>query len=212
MLERRLCGVGGERIFPGGRIENTLSEWKSSVWTCIPPFAGVDFSTGSLGHGLSAAAGMAYAAKKDGKRHKVYVVLGDGECNEGSVWEAAMFANHFRLNNLVCIVDHNHMASLDFNENTIEIEDFGAKWSAFGWNVIEINGNDHKELKEAFRKASEFSSQEVHKPTVIIANTIKGCGVSFMQNDILWHYRFPHDGWEYTYIYLPNSMSTSRKE
>ena len=94
-------------------------------------------------------------------------------------------ANHFRLNNLVCIVDHNHMASLDFNENTIEIEDFGAKWSAFGWNVIEINGNDHKELKEAFRKASEFSSQEVHKPTVIIANTIKGCGVSFMQNDIL---------------------------
>ena len=79
---------------------------------------GVDFSTGSLGHGLSAAAGMAYAAKKDRKKHKVYVVLGDGECNEGSVWEAAMFANHFRLNNLVCIVDHNHMASLDFNENT----------------------------------------------------------------------------------------------
>ncbi len=114
---------------------------------------GVDFSTGSLGHGLSAAAGMAYAAKKDGKKHKVYVVLGDGECNEGSVWEAAMFANHFRLNNLVCIVDHNHMASLDFNENTIEIEDFGSKWAAFGWNVIEINGNSHKELKEAFHKS-----------------------------------------------------------
>ena len=158
---------------------------------------GVDFSTGSLGHGLSAAAGMAYAAKKDRKKHKVYVVLGDGECNEGSVWEAAMFANHFRLNNLVCIVDHNHMASLDFNENTIEIEDFGSKWAAFGWNVIEINGNNHKELKEAFCKASDFSFQEPHKPTVIIANTIKGCGVSFMQNDILWHYRFPHDGWEY---------------
>lgn len=158
---------------------------------------GVDFSTGSLGHGLSAAAGMAYAAKKSGKQHKVYAVLGDGECNEGSVWEAAMFANHFRLNNLVCIVDHNHMASLDFNENTMELEDFGAKWRAFGWNVLEINGNDHTRLKEAFRQAEQFAAGQVHKPTVIIANTIKGFGVSYMQNDILWHYRFPHSGWEY---------------
>lgn len=158
---------------------------------------GVDFSTGSLGHGLSAAVGMAYAAKKDGKTHKVYVVLGDGECDEGSVWEAALFANHFRLNNLVAIVDHNHMQSLDFNENTLEIEDFGVKWKAFGWNVIEINGNDHGELRMAFKQADENSKSESHKPTVIIANTIKGCGVSFMQNDILWHYRFPHDGWEY---------------
>lgn len=158
---------------------------------------GVDFSTGSLGHGLSAGAGMAYAAKKDGKKHKVYVVLGDGECDEGSVWEAALFANHFRLNNLVAIVDHNHMQSLDFNENTLEIEDFGSKWKAFGWNVIEINGNDHKELKAAFEQAAKLSEDDAHKPTVIIANTIKGFGVSFMQNDILWHYRFPHDGWEY---------------
>lgn len=158
---------------------------------------GVDFSTGSLGHGLSAAAGMAYAAKKDDRNHKVYVILGDGECNEGSVWEAAMFANHFRLNNLVCIVDHNHMASLDFNENTIEIENLGAKWAAFGWNVIEINGNNHKELKEAFQKVKIYFEHPSHKPTVIIANTIKGFGISFMQNDILWHYRFPHDGWEY---------------
>lgn len=156
---------------------------------------GVDFSTGSLGHGLSAGAGMAYALKKDGRKPKVYVVLGDGECDEGSVWEAALFANHFRLDNLIAVVDHNHMQSLDFCENTLELEDFGAKWKAFGWNVIEINGNSHGELKEAFKKAGE--AQESHKPTVIIANTIKGCGVSFMQNDILWHYRFPHDGWEY---------------
>ena len=154
---------------------------------------GVDFSTGSLGHGLSAASGMAYSAKKDGiDNHRVYVVLGDGECNEGSVWEAALFANHFRLNNLVAIIDHNRMQSLDFNENTLEIENFGEKWKAFGWNVIEINGNDHQELKNAFFK--KFSN---HKPTVIIANTIKGYGISFMENDILWHYRFPHDGWEY---------------
>ena len=158
---------------------------------------GVDFSTGSLGHGLSAAAGMAYALKKDGKNQRAFVVLGDGECDEGSVWEAALFANHFRLNNLVAVVDHNHMQSLDFQENTLEIEDFGSKWRAFGWNVIEINGNDHDELKSAFNKACANSNELNHKPTVIIANTIKGYGVSFMQNDILWHYRFPHDGWEY---------------
>lgn len=159
---------------------------------------GVDFSTGSLGHGLSAAVGMAYAAKKDRiNDHKVYAILGDGECDEGSVWEAALFANHFRLNNLVVIVDHNHMQSLDFQENTLEMEDFGSKWRAFGWNAIEINGNDHTELRVAFAKAEANSRDGVHKPTVIIANTIKGYGISFMQNDILWHYRFPHDGWEY---------------
>lgn len=154
---------------------------------------GVDFSTGSLGHGLSAAAGMALAAKKDEKNHKVYVVLGDGECDEGSVWEAVLFANHFRLNNLVAIVDHNHMQSLDTCENTLELEDFGAKWAAFGWNVIEIDGNNHMQLKEAFAQIDDT----VKKPTVIIANTVKGKGISFMENDILWHYRFPHDGWEY---------------
>lgn len=155
---------------------------------------GVDFSTGSLGHGLSAGAGMAYALKKDDKKSHVYVVLGDGECDEGSVWEAALFANHYRLNNLVAIVDHNHMQSLDFCENTLEIEDFGSKWKAFGWNVIEINGNNHVELKNAFNETLNFKNQ---KPTVIIANTIKGYGISFMENDILWHYRFPHDGWEF---------------
>ena len=158
---------------------------------------GVDFSTGSLGHGLSAGAGIAYALKKDKRDERVFVVLGDGECDEGSVWEAALFANHFRLNNLIAIIDHNHMQSLDFQENTLEIEDFGSKWRSFGWNVIEINGNNHEELKRAFNYAAEISKDDMHKPTVIIANTIKGFGVSFMQNDILWHYRFPHSGWEY---------------
>ena len=158
---------------------------------------GVDFSTGSLGHGLSAAVGMAYAAKKDNRSHRVFAVLGDGECNEGSVWEAAMFANHFRLNNLIAVVDHNHMQSLDFQENTLEMEDFGNKWRAFGWEVIEIDGNDHNELRHAFGRAEQIRNEVSHKPVVIIANTIKGKGVSFMENDILWHYRFPHDGWEY---------------
>ena len=140
---------------------------------------------------------FAYALKKDGRKERSFVVVGDGECNEGSVWEAALFANHFRLNNLCVIVDHNHMQSLDFNENTLEIEDFASKWNAFGWNVIEIDGNNHDELKNAFSQFEVLNNQEPHKPTVIIANTIKGYGIPFMQNDILWHYRFPHDGWEY---------------
>lgn len=159
---------------------------------------GIDFSTGSLGHGLSAAVGMAYAAKKDRRtEHRVFAVIGDGECNEGAIWEAALFANHFRLNNLTVIVDHNHMQSLDFNENTLEIEDLKEKWNAFGWNVIEANGNNHKEIKKAFETAEINFDRKPHRPIVIIANTIKGYGISYMQNDILWHYRFPHDGWEY---------------
>ena len=158
---------------------------------------GIEFSTGSLGHGLSAAAGMAYAGKKDGKNYRVFTVLGDGECNEGSVWEAAEFAGHFRLNNLIAIVDYNHMQSLDFSENTLLVEDMAARWKAFGWNAVEINGNNHDELRKAFEAAENLRIQEGHRPTVIIANTVKGYGVSFMQNDILWHYRFPHDGWEY---------------
>ena len=154
---------------------------------------GVDLSTGSLGHGLCAAAGMALAAKQDGKHHRVFAVLGDGECDEGSVWEAALFANQYRLENLVAIIDHNHMQSLDTCEKTLELEDFGAKWRAFGWNVIELNGHDHNALRSALTDTRNAE----HKPTVVIANTVKGKGVSFMENDILWHYRFPHDGWEY---------------
>ena len=153
---------------------------------------GVDFSTGSLGHGLSAAAGMALAARKDHKSYRVYTVLGDGECDEGSVWEAALFANHFGLSNLTAVVDHNHMQSLDFCENTIRLEPFDDKWAAFGWYVQRVDGHDVHVLEEAFRKALEHKGS----PSVIIADTVKGKGVSFMENDILWHYRTPQ-GEEY---------------
>lgn len=153
---------------------------------------GVDFSTGSLGHGLSAAAGMALAAKQDKKSHKTYVVIGDGECNEGSVWEAALFAVHFGLDNLVCIVDHNKMQSLDFCEKTLSTTPLKGIWESFGWNVVDIDGNNHTALRDALN-----NTKHNNKPTVIIANTTKGKGISFMENDILWHYRFPHDGWEY---------------
>ena len=153
---------------------------------------GVEFSTGSLGHGLPVAVGMAQAAKMDGKAHRVYVVLGDGECDEGSVWEAALFANHFELNNLVVIVDHNKMQSLDFCENTLKLSPFAEKWRSFGWNALQVDGHDHNALRAAFEDA-----KHAEKPTVIIADTVKGKGISFMEFDILWHYRFPHDGWEY---------------
>ncbi len=154
---------------------------------------GVDFSTGSLGHGLSVGVGMAMAAKTDSNNYRVYVILGDGECDEGSVWEAALVANHYQLDNLVAVIDHNKMQSLDFCENTIKLNPFADKWRSFGWNVIDIDGHKHEELKKAFNEAKSVKG----KPTVIIANTVKGKGVSFMENDILWHYRFPHDGWEY---------------
>ena len=172
----------------GGRLSGHVS-------SVLP---GVELSTGSLGHGLSVGVGMAYAAKKSGKNDfRVFVVLGDGECDEGAVWEAALFANHFRLNNLTAVIDHNGMQSLDFTENTLELGNLSEKWRAFGWRVIEADGHDHQSLRDAFARAESSRSAEPHKPAVILARTVKGKGVSFMENDVLWHYRFPHDGWEY---------------
>ena len=104
---------------------------------------GVEFSTGSLGHGLPVAAGMAYAAKMDNKTHKIFVVCGDGECDEGSMWEAALMANHFELDNLILTIDYNKMQSLDFCENTLKLHSLADKWKAFGWNVIDIDGHIH---------------------------------------------------------------------
>ena len=153
---------------------------------------GVEFSTGSLGHGLSVGAGMAHAAKMDGKPHRVFVILGDGECDEGSVWEAAMVANHYGLGNLVAIVDRNRMQSLGSTEATIALEPFADKWRAFGWNTLTVDGHDHEQLAGALDECRGST-----KPTAIIAETTKGNGISFMENDILWHYRFPHDGAEY---------------
>ena len=153
---------------------------------------GVEFSTGSLGHGLPVGCGMAMAAKKDKQNHRVFVICGDGECDEGSIWEAALLAHHYKLDNLIAVIDHNKMQSLDFCENTIALEPFADKWKAFGWHVLDIDGHDHDALKKAY----EITHQTKNKPTVIIANTIKGKGISFMENNILWHYRTPQ-GEEY---------------
>ena len=154
---------------------------------------GVEISTGSLGHGACMACGIALNAKLEKKDYFTYAIVGDGECDEGSIWEMALFANHFNLNQLVVIVDHNKMQSLDFCENTLSLSPFEKKWEAFGWNVLSIDGHDHDEIRNALNEAKK----SVDKPTVIIANTVKGNGISFMENDILWHYRFPHEGEEY---------------
>ncbi len=155
---------------------------------------GVEFSTGSLGHGLPVAMGMALGAKMDGKDWRAYCILGDGECDEGSVWEAALQANQFGLGNLIAIIDHNRMQSLDYCENTLALEPFEDKWRAFGWNVMRVDGHDVDVLLAAFAQAR--ANIATGKPTVIIAETVKGKGVSFMENDILWHYRTPQ-GEEY---------------
>ena len=152
---------------------------------------GVEISTGSLGHGLGIGVGMAIAAKKDQKNHRVFTILGDGECNEGSVWESAQTAATCGLNNLIAIVDHNHMQSLDFCERTQYSGSLADKWRAFGWNTLEVNGHDHDALRDA------LAFLDPGRPTVIIAHTVKGYQIPFMENNILWHYRFPHEGWEY---------------
>ena len=155
---------------------------------------GVEFSTGSLGHGLAVGAGMALGAKMDKAPWRTYVILGDGECDEGSVWEAALQAHQYRLDNLIAVVDHNRMQSLDFCEKTIALEPFADKWRDFGWQVQVVDGHDVDALQAAFARAKDNLGGG--KPSVIIAETTKGKGVSFMENDILWHYRTPQ-GEEY---------------
>ena len=146
---------------------------------------GVELSTGSLGHGLPVASGMALAAKIDKKTHKVFVVMSDGELDEGSNWEAFMFAAHHGLNNLIAVIDRNKLQSMRTTEETLSLEPLRDKLIAFGWNVIEVDGHDHDELFLAI-------DGDTKKPKVIIANTIKGKGVSFMENEIAWHYRTPN--------------------
>tara|TARA_B100002052_G_scaffold287832_1_gene303216 strand:- start:3883 stop:4701 length:819 start_codon:yes stop_codon:yes gene_type:complete len=146
---------------------------------------GVEFSTGSLGHGLSVGVGFALSAKLDKRKNKVVVLMSDGECDEGSNWEAIMFSAHHKLNNLIAIIDYNKIQSLDSVENTLNLEPFSDKWISFGWNVIEVNGHDINDFLNAYKKAIKFNN----KPTCIIAHTIKGKGVSFFENKVLWHYR-----------------------
>lgn len=152
----------------------------------IAEIPGVEASTGALGHGLSFGIGIALASKLDHKENHTYVLLGDGECQEGSIWEGALSAPTFELSNLTVIVDHNKLQAMDELENIVKMKPFAEKWKAFGWNVEEIDGHNMQEIRSALLK--RVSS----KPTLVLANTIKGKGVSFMEGVPIWHYRMPN--------------------
>jgi len=147
---------------------------------------GVELSTGSLGHGLPYGVGVQLSRKLNNVGGRTFVILSDGECNEGTTWESALIASHHRLNRLVVIVDRNRIQSLGLTEDTLALEPFSAKWESFGWSVHEVDGHDHEALNDALNLTDK------RKPMCIIANTTKGKGVDFMENEVLWHYKSPN--------------------
>ena len=149
---------------------------------------GVEMSSGSLGQGLSFATGVALAGRLNSQDYRVYVLLGDGECDEGQVWEAAMAAAHYKLDNLLAIVDNNGLQIDGCNCDVMNLEPFNKKWKAFGWHVIEVDGHDFAQLFDAFERAKPIKGQ----PTVIIAHTVKGKGVSFMEHNVDFHGKAPN--------------------
>jgi transketolase len=177
-------------FFPLGQLDTYYGDGSALAGhithTGVP---GVDASTGSLGHGLPIACGMALVGKRDGRPYRVFVLLSDGECDEGSTWEAALFAPHHHLDNLVAIVDYNKIQSLGRVEDILDLEPFAAKWRAFGWSVQEIDGHNLEEIVHTL-SAIPF---EAGRPSCLIAHTVKGKGVSFMENKLLWHYKAPSD-------------------
>ena len=153
---------------------------------CLP---GIEAASGSLGHGLPLGVGLALGAKIKGMDYRVYVVMSDGECNEGSVWEAALFAPGQKLDNLVAIVDYNKWQATGPSNEVMSLGPLRNKWESFGWNAYELDGHDLGELCRVLSNVPDGS----HKPIAVIANTIKGKGVSFMENDNNWHYKIPNE-------------------
>jgi len=151
---------------------------------CVP---GVEVSTGSLGHGLAIGNGMAIAGKKDNKKYQVFVLLSDGECDEGSTWEAILFAGHHKLDNLVAIVDYNKWQAFGRTKNVLNLEPFTKKWKDFGWAVEEVDGHNFQEIYKVLKKIPF----QKNKPSVLIAHTIKAKGLSFMEDKLESHYRPP---------------------
>lgn len=148
---------------------------------------GVEVSTGSLGHGLGLGCGLALGLRAEAMAARVFVLMSDGECDEGSVWEAALFAPFHRLANLTAVIDYNKIQSFGAVKDVLALEPFADKWRAFGWHVLELDGHDHALLRSA------LAAKQQEKPTLVIAHTTKGKGVSYMENDLLWHYRPPND-------------------
>jgi transketolase len=175
-------------FFPATRLAEFYQDGTSMAGhvthTDVP---GVEVSTGALGHGLSIACGMALAGRRDRRPYRVFALLSDGECDEGATWEAALFAAHHRLDALVAIVDYNKMQSLGTVDAVLGLEPLARKWDAFGWSVREIDGHDVTDIHRTLT-AIPFAPD---RPSCVVAHTVKGKGVSFMENQLLWHYRPP---------------------
>lgn len=154
---------------------------------CMKTTPGIEISGGSLGQGLSVGLGIALAAKLDKKDYRTYVMLGDGEIEEGQIWEAAMAASHYKAENLCAILDQNELQIDGFIHDVMSSHPIPAKWRSFGWHVIEINGHDYKAIIDAYSEAEKIKG----RPTIIVAKTVKGKGVSFMENQVDWHGKAP---------------------
>jgi transketolase len=181
--------LAGSGFFPEGELDTYLKP--GSRLNGHPNrnyLTGIEANTGPLGHGFPIAAGIAMAGQIDGANYHVFVLTGDGELQEGSIWEAAMFAGHRGLGNLTAIVDRNRLQQGAKTEDTNSLEPLAGKWRAFGWEVLEVDGHDHAALLTAFDDARRPRS----KPRVLIANTFKGQGVSFMRDQVGWHHGVPN--------------------
>jgi transketolase len=174
-------------FFPVEKLRTHYQDGSDLCGHASHKLPGVEASTGSLGHGLPIAAGMAYSGKLRASAHRVFCLLSDGECDEGSTWEAAMFAAHHGLSNLVGIVDANGIQGIGRVADVLALEPFADKWAAFGWSVREVDGNDCGALSRALHSIPFAEG----KPSCLLARTTKGRGVSFMENTVLWHYRSP---------------------
>jgi transketolase len=181
-----LADVG---FFPESDLETMCSYKSPYVGHPTRKVKGIEFNTGALGHGLSISTGIALAGKKDKATYRVYTLIGDGELAEGSNWEAAMLAAHYKLDNLVAILDHNTLQITGRNAEVCDPEPIDEKWKAFGWNVVHVNGHNISELRKVLNEAPTVKD----KPTFVIARTTKGKGVSFMEDVKKWHHGVPSD-------------------
>ncbi|WNQ13138.1 transketolase [Paenibacillus aurantius] len=170
---------------------------------------GIEMNTGALGHGLAVSVGMALAAKRFGKKYRTYCLMGDGEQAEGSVWEGAMAGAHYKLDNLIGIIDRNRLQISGPTDEVMGLEPLEEKWASFGWHVVSIDGNDMQELVQTF----EAVPQVADKPTLVMANTVKGKGVSFAENVAHWHHHVPNDAeWEKALSELDSSIEKLKRE
>jgi transketolase len=184
-LYAALAEVG---YFPLERLETFYEDGSPLVGHAThKDVPGVEVSTGSLGHGLSLGTGMALAGRRDNRGFRVFCLLSDGECDEGSTWEPALFAPHHRLDNLVVIIDYNKIQSLGRVEEVIDLAPLAEKWRAFGWATEEIDGHDVAAIEEVFARLPF----DPGRPSCVVAHTVKGKGVSYMEDKLLWHYRAP---------------------